>query len=103
MIALVEDNLTEIGEICRRYGVKRLDLFGSAVREGFDPEGSDLDFVVSFEPRDPSRLFQRYFGLEEDLEALFGLKVDLVMEGAVGKNRRFAKSVEESRIPLYGS
>lgn len=103
MIAMVEDKLAEIGELCRRHGVARLDLFGSAAGEGFDPEGSDLDFVVSFEPRDPSRLFQRYFGLEEDLAALFGLKVDLVMEGAVGKNRRFAKSVEENRMPLYGS
>jgi predicted nucleotidyltransferase len=103
VIALVEDNLTQIEKICRCYGVARLDLFGSAAGEAFDPEGSDLDFVVSFEPRDPSRLFQRYFGLEEDLEALFELKVDLVMEGAVGKNRRFAKSVQESRIPLYGS
>src|SRR4051794_32994208 len=103
MIAMVEDKLAEIGEICRSHGVARLDLFGSAAGEGFDPEGSDLDFVVSFEPCDPSRLFQRYFGLEEDLETLFGLKVDLVMEGAVGKNRRFAKSVEESRMPLHGS
>jgi hypothetical protein len=51
----------------------------------------------------PSRLFQRWFGLEEDLEVLFELKVDLVMEGAGGKNRRFANSVEESQMPLYGS
>jgi len=103
VIAIVEDKLAEIGELCRRHGVARLDHFGSAVGEGFDPEDSDLDFVVSFEPREPSRLVQQYFGREEDLEALFGLKADLVMKGAVGKNRRFAKSVEESRMPLYGS
>jgi predicted nucleotidyltransferase len=49
MISLVEDKVQEVGEICRRHGVERLDLFGSAASEGFDVEGSDLDFVVSFE------------------------------------------------------
>lgn len=103
MIGLVEDKRAEVGEICRRHGVERLDLFGSAAGDGFDPEGSDLDFVVSFQRREPPALFDRYFGLKEDLEGLFGRGVDLVMEGAVGKNRRFAKSVEESRVPLYAA
>ncbi|MDP9477902.1 MAG: nucleotidyltransferase domain-containing protein [Actinomycetota bacterium] len=102
MIALVEDRLAEVARLCERYGVERLDLFGSAAGEGFDPEESDLDFVVSFERRDPPDLFRRYFGLEEDLEALFGRNVDLVMEGALKKSRRFAEGVERSRVPLYG-
>jgi uncharacterized protein len=105
MISAVEDRSTEIADLCRRYGVERLDLFGSAsgTGEGFDSEGSDLDFVVSFERREPPDLFRRYFGLEEDLEALFGRRVDLVMEGALQKSRRFARNVEASRVPLYGS
>jgi uncharacterized protein len=105
MIAIVEDKRAEITDLCERYGVERLDLFGSAggTGEGFDSEGSDLDFVVSFERRDPPDLFRRYFGLEEDLETLFGREVDLVMEGALGKSRRFAANVEASRVPLYGT
>src|SRR5918998_6383210 len=103
MIAIVEDKRAEVADLCRRYGVERLDLFGSAAGDRFDPEGSDLDFVVSFERRDPPDLFRRYFGLEEDLEALFGREVDLVMEGALEKSRRFARNVEASRVPLYGS
>ena len=103
MIPLVEDRVEEVAEICRRHGVERLDLFGSAAREGFDAEGSDLDFVVSFERRDPPALFDRYFGLKEDLEALFGRGVDLVMEGAIGKNPYFAESVAETRVPLYAA
>ncbi len=105
MIAIVEDKRAEVAELCERYGVERLDLFGSAsgTGDGFDPERSDLDFVVSFERRDPPDLFGRYFGLEEGLEALFGRNVDLVMEGAVGKSRRFAANVEGSRVPLYGA
>ncbi|MDQ3864116.1 MAG: nucleotidyltransferase domain-containing protein [Actinomycetota bacterium] len=103
MIGIIEDRRAKVAELCERYGVKRLDLFGSAAGEGFDPEASDLDFVVSFERRDPPDLFQRYFGLEEGLEALLGRKVDLVMEGALEKSRRFAKGVEGSRVLLYGS
>lgn len=104
MISLVEDKLMEVAELCRRYGVQRLDLFGSAGQSGagFDPDSSDLDFVVAFGRRYPPDLFQRYFGLEEELEALFGREVDLVMEGALEKNRRFAEDVERSRVPLYG-
>ncbi len=101
MIGIVEDRRAEIAALCERYGVERLDLFGSAAGEGFDPETSDLDFVVSFERRDPPALFDRYFGLEEDLEALFGREVDLVMEGALEKSPRFAKGVEARRVLLY--
>ncbi len=53
MIGIVEDRRAEVAALCERYGVKRLDLFGSAAGDGFDPEASDLDFVVSFERRDP--------------------------------------------------
>lgn len=73
---------------------------GSAVENAFDPAKSDLDFVVSFTPRTPPSLFDRYFGLREDLARLFGRKVDLVMENAI-RNPHFARSVDESRTLLY--
>lgn len=95
-----------IEEICQRHGVERLDLFGSAARDGgagFDSDASDLDFVVLFEQKTPPELFDRYFGLKEDLEDLFGRGVDLVMEGVVGKNPRFADSVARTHMPLYAS
>ncbi len=105
MIAAVEGRRAEVAVLCRRHGVERLDIFGSASTAGggFDPGTSDLDFVVSFEKRDPPDLFRRYFGLEEDLEALLGREVDLVMEGALEKSPRFARNVEASRVPLYGA
>lgn len=103
MIAAVEDRRAEVAALCRRYGVERLDLFGSAAGESFDPEGSDLDFVVSFEPRDPPKLFDRYFGLKEDLEGLFGRGVDLVTEGALLKDPDFAESISGARVPLYAA
>lgn len=97
---LAIDRKKELEQICGRYGVSRLDLFGSAAGEGFDPARSDLDFVVSFDGT--AQLFDRYFGLKEDLEKLFGRKVDLVMEGAM-KNPYFVESVNKSRTPLYAA
>ena len=103
MIGIVENRRAEVAAVCERYGVKRLDLFGSAAGDGFDPEASDLDFVVSFERRDPPELFDRYFGLKEDLEVLFGRGVDLVTEDALLKDPDFAEGISGERVPLYAA
>ena len=105
MISVVEYRRAEVAELCERRGVERLDLFGSAsgAEKGFDPEGSDLDFVVSFERREPPELFDRYFGLKEDLECLFGHEVDLVTEDALLKDPDFAEGIAGSRVPLYAA
>ena len=103
MISIVEDRVEEVRQICQRHGVEHLDLFGSAAGERFYPADSDLDFVVSFQRRDPPALFDRYFGLKDNLESLFGRGVDVVMEGAVERNQYFARSVTETRVPLYAA
>jgi uncharacterized protein len=103
MIPVVEDKRAEVAELCERYGVEQLDMFGSAASDGFDPEGSDLDFVVSFERREPPELFDRYFGLKEDLESHFGRGVDLVTEGALKNDPDFAEGISGSRVPLYAA
>ena len=103
MLPLVESKVEEVGGICRSRSVERLDVFGSAAGSGFDAEGSDLDFVVSFARREPPDLFDRYFGLKEDLEELFGRRVDLVMEGVVETNPHFARSVAKTRTTLYAA
>ena len=103
MISPVEDKRAEVAAACRRYGVERLDLFGSAAEGSFDPGSSDLDFIVSFERRETPDLFGRYFGLKEDLEFLFERGVDLVMEGALRKDPSFAEDVQERRVPLYAA
>lgn len=103
MISPVEDKRAEVVATCRRQGVERLDLFGSAAGGSFDPGSSDLDFIVSFERREPPELFGRYFGLKEDLEVLFQRSVDLVMEGALLKDPSFAEDARERRVPLYAT
>ncbi len=102
MISSVESKRVEVAAACRRHGVERLDLFGSTAGVSFDPDSSDLDFIVSFERREPPGLFSRYFGLKEDLEALFERNVDLVMEGALRKDPSFAAGVRESLVSTTG-
>ena len=53
----------ELGALCRRLHVHRLDLFGSAARRDFDPGRSDLDFIVEFEHSTPLHPFDAYFEL----------------------------------------
>jgi predicted nucleotidyltransferase len=65
-----------LAEVCRRYGVKELSLFGSAVRGEMGPE-SDIDIMVEFEPGVRIGLF-RFESLVEELETLAGRRVDLV-------------------------
>ena len=48
IMMIVTEHLDDIGALCRRYGVRRLDLFGSAATGAFDPATSDLDFVAAF-------------------------------------------------------
>jgi hypothetical protein len=65
-----------IAEICRQYQVRELSLFGSAVRGGMGPD-SDIDVLVEFDA-DARIGILRFTALSDDLEAVFGRKVDLV-------------------------
>lgn len=91
-----------IGELCRRFGVGRLAVFGSATTGEFDPERSDIDFLVEFEPAGSVSRFDAYFGLKDGLEGLLGHPVDLVGPAAL-KNPYFAASVEDTRQELYAA
>lgn len=75
---MVPDKAKEVAEICKRRGVRRLALFGSAATGTFDSASSDLDFLVEFAPLGPAQHADSYFGLQEDLERLFSLPVELV-------------------------
>jgi hypothetical protein len=101
MQPLVADRKAEIAELCRRFHVRRLELFGSAARGDFDADRSDIDFLVEFEPGRPDA-FGAYFGLKESLEALLGRPVDLIEAGAV-RNPYLRASIARHREPLFGA
>jgi predicted nucleotidyltransferase len=102
MIALLEQHRAALAELCRRYCVARLELFGSAATERFDPASSDLDFLVEFQPGYPQGPFRQYFDFLLDLQRLFGRKVDLVEAGAM-KNPYFIQSANRNKVPLYAA
>ena len=102
MIQLVEEKREQIATICREYKVRRLAMFGSALRKDFDPTRSDLDFVVEFETLAPGTYADTYFGLIEALEGLFQRHVDLVEAGSV-RNPYFQQEIESRQELLYAA
>jgi uncharacterized protein len=97
---LIEEKRQELERACRRHGVRRIDLFGSAARPDFDPARSDLDFLVTFQELDSNQYADAYFGLLEDLQALFQRPVDLVVDSAI-QNPYFRQAVESTRTLVY--
>lgn len=96
MTSLIEAKNPELTELCERHRVVRLALFGSALRDDFDSVRSDLDFAMEFALMSPSEHAGAYFGLLEDLESLFGRRVDLVEIGAV-RNPYLRRKIEEKQ------
>ena len=103
MNTLIEAHRSELEQLCQRYHVKRLELFGSVATEEFKPETSDIDFLVEFAPdHEMGPWLAEYFDLKDELERLFGHKVDLVMIGAL-RNPYFIEQVNRSRTLLYAA
>ena len=98
--SLLAEQQTAVAELCRRLGVARLDLFGSATRDAWEAGRSDLDFVVIFRPQTGGSLLDTYLALAEGLEAVFNCRVDLVTEAAI-RNPFFRQTVDDSRCNVY--
>lgn len=62
-LELVEAKRAALASLCRKYSVKRLRLFGSAVHGGFDQASSDLDFLVEFNPASGMNAFHQFIDL----------------------------------------
>ena len=81
-----------LADLCRHYGIERLELIGSFARGDAGPE-SDVDVLVTFKPG--VRIGLEFVRLKEELEALFGREVDLLTRASVENSpnkyfRRFA-------------
>ena len=98
----LEHNRERIAEACARHGVARLHVFGSALRDDFRPDRSDIDLLLELQPMAPLARVDAYFALLDELRALLGADVDLVMVGAV-KNRYIAAEIERTKQMLYAA
>jgi len=92
----------EIKELCVRLGVRRLEVFGSAVTGDFDLSHSDFDFLYDFNDRHSRDLATRFFELKEGLEALLGRDVDLVYAAGID-NPYLLRKVNAQRRVLYAA
>jgi predicted nucleotidyltransferase len=102
MLPLIVEHHDRIAALCRRHGVRRLELFGSAARGDFDSATSDLDFFVEFLSYDSPSIADQWFGLQEDLERVLGRAVDLTSARTV-TNPYFLQSANRHRVMLYAA
>jgi uncharacterized protein len=102
MTAIIEENRARLIELCRKYHVLRLDVFGSAATGDFSDATSDIDLLVEFDGNVKAERFHNFFALREELQSLFGRPVDLVEPGGL-RNPYFAKSVNETRKRVYAT
>jgi predicted nucleotidyltransferase len=102
---LIDQHRAEIATLCRQYGVRTLEVFGSAARgTDFDPDRSDADFLVVFEPPSGMSALHQHFGFAEELERLLGRKLDLAERGAIEKSRNYIRRrhILADAEPIYG-
>lgn len=100
MTNLIDQYRDEVAALCLRAGARRLDVFGSAVRGDFNPQASDLDFLVELDDVPPAAYAKAYFALKEGLESLFGRPVDLITGSSLA-NPYFRERVIAERQTVY--
>ena len=102
MYMMTDEERAALARLCREVGVKRLDLFGSATSDDFDPDQSDLDFLVEFLPEAAQPWMGEYLDLQTGLEEIFERKVDVVPDKRF-KNRFFRETVKRTRRIIYAA
>jgi len=102
MLLRIKEHLEEITAICRRYHVKRLELFGSAARDDFRAGQSDIDFFIEFDSYSTPDIADRWFGIQEDLQKLLNSEIDLVSARSA-KNPYFLEVANRDRVTLYAA
>ena len=103
MNAEIEARLPQIEELCRRYGVVMLELFGSAAGPNFDESSSDFDFVATFSEIDPGTDYGwRFLEFSIALERLLGRPVDVITPESI-QSPHFKSAVDATRKTIYAA
>ena len=102
MTRVLEGHRPELVELCRKYRVRRLDVFGSAARGDFNEHSSDVDLLVEFDDMPHADRADAYLGFLMAVEALLRRRVDLVELCAV-RNPYLRRGIEESREVVYAA
>ncbi len=97
---LIELNIERIKQLCQKYKVKNLAVFGSILTANFNNE-SDIDFIVDIEDNDPLSYSDKYFELKFALEKLLKRTIDLLEERAL-KNPMLKSQIDSTKVSIYG-
>jgi predicted nucleotidyltransferase len=100
-MSIIDKKAEQIGLLCRKYSVKELYVFGSALREDFGP-GSDIDLDVIFLRKGVAGSFDQYFNFKTELEQLLRRPVDLVCAASV-RNSFFQRELDETKRLIYAA
>ncbi len=101
MLTIKDIKSEELSLLCKKYNVKELYLFGSAV-SGELSEGSDLDFIVRFDRQGYEGAFEQFIGFKQQLEQIFDRTVDLYHQKKF-RNPIFQQEVDNSKQLLYAA
>lgn len=99
MVSVIENKQKDVETLCRRFHVRRLEVFGSAAT-GQLQDNSDIDFLVEFDDTIGNNRFDTFFNFLNALKELFGRPVDLVEPGGL-RNPYFINDVNQTRRPIY--
>ncbi|WP_028491496.1 nucleotidyltransferase family protein [Thioalkalivibrio sp. ALE19] len=103
MHPLIQQHRKALESVCRDFGVSRLDVFGSAARgDDFDPQCSDVDFLVEFSPDQTECSLEQFLALRSELSDILGRPVDLVMPESV-TNPYVLADIEKSREAVHAA
>jgi uncharacterized protein len=97
MSAHIHIDHEQIADFCLRYGIRRLSLFGSVLREDFGP-ASDVDMLVEFKPETRMGYFE-IGQMVDELEHILGRPVDLRTPSGI--SRYFREQVLDRAEPIY--
>jgi predicted nucleotidyltransferase len=96
----INQHINQIQDLCHKYNVRRLSVFGSVLTDKFN-EQSDVDLIVDFDKTAIKDHFLNYFDFKYALENVLGRKVDLLEEQPI-RNSYLRKSIENTKTLLYG-
>ena len=91
----------QLQQLCKKFNVKELYLFGSATTDEFSAD-SDLDIIVKFNRRSFEGAFDQFIGFKQELEKIYGRPVDLYHLKKF-RNSIFQQEVERSKELLYAA
>jgi len=101
MQRLIKDKLKNLNDLCEKYNVQTMHIFGSACTDNFT-EKSDIDILISFKDISIEEYTDNYFELHYYLEKLFNRKIDLMTDRSI-VNPYLIESIDKTKELVYAA